>query len=100
MIDARFKAYFLDFTRFKTCTLMQLYRYCTMLGVYLISSAPIVHVTPLETPFGLVIPLLQSQSRVTTIAHKYFSRCATFTQLTITYTVVTTIAYNTIPSLH
>jgi glucose-6-phosphate-specific signal transduction histidine kinase len=29
-----------------------------MLGVYLISSAPIVHVTPLETPFGLVIPFI------------------------------------------
>jgi hypothetical protein len=26
-------------------------------GGYLISSAPTVHVTPLETPFGLVIPL-------------------------------------------
>jgi hypothetical protein len=31
--------------------------YCTVLWVYLISSAPIIHVTPLETPFRLVIPL-------------------------------------------
>jgi hypothetical protein len=27
-------------------------------------------------------------------------RCVTFTQLTITYTVVTSVAYNTVPSLH
>jgi hypothetical protein len=31
-----------------------------MLGFYLISSAPIVRVTSLKTPFGLLIRLLQS----------------------------------------
>jgi hypothetical protein len=44
---------------------------------------PVVRVMPLKTPFGLLIPLLQSQSHVTTITHNYFSCYATFTQLTI-----------------
>jgi hypothetical protein len=52
---------------------------------------PVVHVSPLKTPFRLVIGLLQSQSHVTTITHNYFLRCYTSTQLTITYTFVTTI---------
>jgi hypothetical protein len=51
---------------------------------YLTSSDhQLYRVAPLKTPFGLVVPLLQSQSHVTTITHNYFSRCATFTQLTI-----------------
>jgi hypothetical protein len=45
--------------------------------------SPIVRVTPLKTPFGLLILLLQSQSHVTTITHNYFLRCYAFTQLTI-----------------
>jgi hypothetical protein len=75
-------------------------QYCTILGVLDQFWSPIVLVTPLNTPCGLLISLLQSQSHVTTTAHNYFSRCAIFTQLTITYTVVTTITYNTITSLH
>jgi hypothetical protein len=45
--------------------------------------SPVVRVTPLMTPFGLLIPLLQSQSHVTIFTHNYFLSCATFTQLTI-----------------
>jgi hypothetical protein len=51
---------------------------------HLITSDHRLHrVMPLETPFGLLISLLQSQSHVTTFTHNYFSRCATFTRLTI-----------------
>jgi hypothetical protein len=42
----------------------------------------IYRVTPLKTPFRLLIPLLKS-SPVTTFTHNYLSRCVTFTQLTI-----------------
>jgi hypothetical protein len=52
--------------------------------------------TPLKTPFGLLIPLFQSQSHVTTITHNYFLGCYTCTQLTITYTFVTTIICSTL----
>jgi hypothetical protein len=41
------------------------------------------NVTPLKTPFRLLIHLLQSQTHITTITHNYFLRCVTFTQLTI-----------------
>jgi hypothetical protein len=58
--------------------------YCTMLGFFDRFWPPIVRVTPLKTPFGLVIPLLQSQSHVTTITHNYFLRCYTFAQFTNT----------------
>jgi hypothetical protein len=68
---------------------------------YLISSDHLLYrVTPLKTPFGLVIPLLQSQSHVTTITHNCFLRCYTCTQLTITYTFVTTITCSTLARLH
>jgi hypothetical protein len=51
-------------------------------GGYLISSDhKLYRVTSLKTPFGLVIPLFQSQSHVTTITHNYFLRCYAFTQL-------------------
>jgi hypothetical protein len=51
---------------------------------YLISSDhQLYNVTPLKTPFGLLVPLLQSHTHVTTFTHNYFSLCATFTQLTI-----------------
>jgi hypothetical protein len=43
--------------------------------------SPIVRVSPLKTPFRLLIGLLQSQSHVTTIIHKYLLRCYAFTQL-------------------
>jgi hypothetical protein len=62
---------------------------------YLISSAPVVHVSPLKTPCGLVIPLLQnSQSHVATITCNYFSRCSsvyTIITLTNSYTLVTEV---------
>jgi hypothetical protein len=47
------------------------------------SDHQLYRVSPLKTPFGLLIPLLQSQPHVTTITHNYFSHYATFTQLTI-----------------
>jgi hypothetical protein len=69
--------------------------------VYLIRSDPqLYNVTPLKTPFRLVIPSLQSQSHVTTFTHNYFLRCHTCTQLTITYTFVTTITCSTLARLH
>jgi hypothetical protein len=83
----------------KIYTEVYIYIYCTMLGVYLISSAPIVHVTPLTTPFGLLIPLFQSQSHVTTIAHNYLLRCYLYT-IIITYTFVTTVTWSTLARLH
>jgi hypothetical protein len=58
--------------------------YCTMLGFLNQFWPPAVHVSPLKTPFGLLIPLLQSQSHVTTITHNYFLRCYAFTQLILT----------------
>jgi hypothetical protein len=53
----------------------------TIFGVLDHFWPPVVRVTPLKTPFGLLIPLLQSQSHVTTITHNYFLRCYAFTQL-------------------
>jgi hypothetical protein len=44
--------------------------------MFLISSAPIVRVLPLQTPFRLLIGLF-------TISHNHLFRCVTFTQLTI-----------------
>jgi hypothetical protein len=52
-------------------------------GYLLTSDHQLYRVTPLETPFRLLIPLLQSQSHVTTITHNYFLRGYVFTQLTI-----------------
>jgi hypothetical protein len=54
-----------------------------MLRFLIISEHRLYNVTPLKTQFELLIPSLQSQSHVTTFTHNYFSRCATFTQLTI-----------------
>jgi hypothetical protein len=56
---------------------------------------PIVPCYALKTPFGLLIPLLQSQSHVTTIIHNYLLRCYAFTQFKSSHTV----AYAK-PSLH
>jgi hypothetical protein len=68
---------------------------------YLISSDhQLYRVTLLKTPFGLVIPLSQSQSHVTTITHNYFLCCYTCTQLTITYTFEITITCSTLARLH
>jgi hypothetical protein len=57
--------------------------YCTMLGYLTTSEHQLYNVMPLETPFGLLIRLLQSQPHVTAITHNYLLRCYTFTQLTI-----------------
>jgi hypothetical protein len=60
----------------------QLNMYIVQCWWFLISSEhQMYRVTPLKTPFGLVIPLLQSQSHVTTITHNYLLRCYAFTQL-------------------
>jgi hypothetical protein len=69
-------------------------------GSLISSEHQLYRVTPLKTPFGLLIPLSQSQSHVTTFTHIYFLRCYTCTQLTITYTFVTTITCSTLARLH
>jgi hypothetical protein len=56
-------------------------QYCTTLRVLIFSDHQLYRVTPLKTPFGLLIPLLQSQSHITTITHNYLLRCDAFTQL-------------------
>jgi hypothetical protein len=67
-----------------------------MLGVPDQFWAPIVQVTPLKTPFGLLILSLQFQSHLATITHNYFLRRYACTQLTITYTFVTKGTYYTV----
>jgi hypothetical protein len=70
-----------------------------MLGVYLIASDHLLYrVTPLKTPFGLVISLLQSQSHVTTITiiSYAFKRLHNYNP----YTFVTKITYSTLARLH
>jgi hypothetical protein len=67
---------------------------------YLISSAPIVHVSPLKTPCGLVILFITNSSHVTTIIHNYFLSCVTTAQLTNTHTFVTKVTYNTLTRIH
>jgi hypothetical protein len=68
--------------------------YCTMLAVLNQFWSPVVLDTSLKTPFGLLLLLFQSQSHVTTLTHNYFLHCYTRTQLTVTYTFVTTITYS------
>jgi hypothetical protein len=53
------------------------YYYCTMLGVSHQFCPPIVQVTPLKTPFGLLTLLFQSQSHVATITYNYCLHCYT-----------------------
>jgi hypothetical protein len=69
-----------------------------MLGLLDHLWTPILHVTPLKTPFGLVIPLLQSQSNVTTIT--IISYAVTRLHNYHPYTFVTTITYYTLTRLH
>jgi hypothetical protein len=76
-----------------------IYIYCTMLGSLTASDHQLYRVTSLKTPVGLLIPLLQSQSHVTTITHNYFLRCYAFTQLQF-YTFITKITYSTHTRLH
>jgi hypothetical protein len=56
---------------------------CTMLWSLDHFWPPVVCITPLKKPFGLLIRLLQSQSHVTAFTHNYSLRCVTFTQLKI-----------------
>jgi hypothetical protein len=71
------------------------YYYCTMLGGYSISSDhQSYNVTPMKTPFGLLVPLLQSQSHVTTIT--IISYAVTRLHNYTPYTFVTTITYYTL----
>jgi hypothetical protein len=68
-------------------------------GSLITSEHQLYRVTPLKTPFGLVIPLLQSQSHVTTITHNYFLAVTRLHNYT-PYTFVTTITYSTLARLH
>jgi hypothetical protein len=54
-----------------------------MLGYLTTSELQLYNVTPLKTPFGLLIGLFTVFTHVTTITHNYSLRCVTFTQLTI-----------------
>jgi hypothetical protein len=54
-----------------------------MFGYLTTSDHQLYRVTPLKTPFGLLICFIYNLTRVTTITHNYFLRCVTFTQLTI-----------------
>jgi hypothetical protein len=56
------------------------------------------NVTPLKTPFGLVIPLLQSQSHVTTITIIYYAAARLHNYNPCTY--VTTVTYSTLARIH
>jgi hypothetical protein len=48
---------------------------------------PVCNVTPLKTPYGLLIRYI-TISHITTITHNYFLRCVTFTQLTILHATI------------
>jgi hypothetical protein len=62
----------------KLCNFLFIFNTIVQCWGSLISSAPIVHViSPLKTPFGLLIRLLQSHT------YNHLFRCVTFTQLTI-----------------
>jgi hypothetical protein len=66
-----------------------------LLGFLITSDHQLYRVTPLKTPFGLLIPLLQSQSHVTTITRNYFYAVSPSHSLQ-SYTFVTTVTYNTL----
>jgi hypothetical protein len=85
--------YSVQCSRFLLTSDLQMYN---IRGYLIVSEHRLYRVTPLKTPFGLLIPLLQSQSHVTTFTHNYLVRGYAFTQLTITYTFVTTITYDTL----
>jgi hypothetical protein len=53
-----------------------------MLGSLTTSEHQLYSVSPLKTPFRLLIPLLQS-SPTRNYNHSYSLRCVTFTQLTM-----------------
>jgi hypothetical protein len=57
-------------------------------GTLIHSDHQLYRVTPLKMPFGLLLPLLQSQSHVTAFTQNYFLRCYSCTQLTITYSTL------------
>jgi hypothetical protein len=75
--------FFLRPARLYFCSTKYIVTYCTMLGSLITSDHQLYNVSPLKTPFRLLIGLLQSQSHVTTFTHNYFLCSATFTQLTI-----------------
>jgi hypothetical protein len=67
---------------------------------YLISYVhQFYRVTPLKTPVGLLIPLLQSQSHVTTIT-PIIHYAVSYLHSLQSYTFVTTITYYTLTRLH
>jgi hypothetical protein len=66
-------------------------------GYWTSSDHQLYRVTPLKTPFGLVIPLLQSQSHVTTIT--IISDAVTRLHNYNPYTFMTTITYFTLARL-
>jgi hypothetical protein len=89
-LQANISSYFLS----NYCSLiimrLQLYRLnCwerTKLGSSTTSEHQLWRVWVLETPFRLLIRLLQSEPRVTTrYNYNYFLRCVTFTQLAISH---------------
>jgi hypothetical protein len=69
-----------------------------MFGSLDLFSPPIIHVTPLKTPFRLLIGLLQSQSHFTTFT--IISYAVTRLHNYNPYTFVATITYYTLTRLH
>jgi hypothetical protein len=82
----------------KYCTIPLLTPNVQCWGSLIAPDHLLYRVTPLKTPFGLVIPLLQSQSHVTTITIIYYA--VTRLHHYNPYTVVTTITYYTLTHLH
>jgi hypothetical protein len=75
-----------------------IYIYCTILGVLDQFWTPIVRVTPLKTPFGLVIGLFTILARSYNYSQLSITLCCLYTAYKHLY-VVSTITYNTITSL-
>jgi hypothetical protein len=59
----------------------------------------IYNVTPLETPFGLVIPYITILARNYNLSQLSTTRLRVYT-IIITYTLVTKVTYNTLTRLH
>jgi hypothetical protein len=67
-------------------------------GYLITSDHQLYHLTPLKTPFGLLIPLLQSQSHATTITIIFYA--VTRLHNYNPYTFITKITYSTLARLH
>jgi hypothetical protein len=66
-----------------------------MLWFLITSEHQLYSVSVLQTLFGLVVCLLQSQPHVTAIIDNYFLRCVTFTQLKFyMFRILTLLAYS------